>query len=382
MNMKCEMMPVTKLFIAGCIIMALLVCGACKSEKNNKPGKKPVMPVTVAQSIEKEVPVQLKAIGTVEAYATVVVKSMVNGQIAKVHFEEGSDVEKEDLLVSIDPAPFQAILAQHEAALAKNQTQEKFAREQAARYAGLLKEGIVAQDQYDLLRTNAESLAAAVNSDLAAIKSAKIQLGYCTIRSPISGRTGTLTLDSGNLIKANDSPIVTINQISPINVVFSIPEKKMAEVKMAMAAGELKIDALIPDEMGNTETGTLSFMDNAVNPETGMIKIKGVFSNTSRKLWPGQFIDVVMTLSSLKNAVVVPTSAIQTGQQGQYVYVVKPEKTAEVRPVTPGPSTEEETVVEKGLSIGETIVIDGQLRLTPGAAVEIKKASATEGKAK
>jgi multidrug efflux system membrane fusion protein len=362
--------------------MALLVCGACKSEKNNKPGKKPVMPVTVAQSIEKEVLVQLKAIGTVEAYATVVVKSMVNGQIAKVHFEEGSDVEKEDLLVSIDPAPFQAILAQHEAALAKNQTQEKFAREQAARYAGLLKEGIVAQDQYDLLRTNAESLAAAVNSDLAAIKSAKIQLGYCTIRSPISGRTGTLTLDSGNLIKANDSPIVTINQISPINVVFSIPEKKMAEVKMAMAAGELKIDALIPDEMGNTETGTLSFMDNAVNPETGMIKIKGVFSNTSRKLWPGQFIDVVMTLSSLKNAVVVPTSAIQTGQQGQYVYVVKPEKTAEVRPVTPGPSTEEETVVEKGLSIGETIVIDGQLRLTPGAAVEIKKASATEGKAK
>ncbi len=378
--MKIEMMPAKKIIIAGCLLITVLVFGACKSEKNDKPKTKPVMPVMVAESAEKEVPVQLKAIGTVEAFASVVVKSLVNGQIAKIHFEEGSDVEKGDLLVSIDPAPFLATLGQYEAALAKNQAQEKFAREQAARYAGLLKEGIVAQDQYDLLRTNAESLAAAVNSDLAAIKSAKIQLSYCSIRSPISGRTGSLVLDSGNLIKANDSPIVTINQISPINVVFSIPEKKMAEVKTAMASDELKIDALVPNEPGNTETGTLSFMDNAVNAETGTIKIKGVFANASKKLWPGQFIDVIMTLSSLKNAVVVPTSAVQTSQQGQFVFVVKPEKTVEIRPVTVGPAMGEETVIEKGLASGETVVIDGQLRLTPGAAVEAKNASAPEGK--
>jgi multidrug efflux system membrane fusion protein len=192
MIMKYERNLLKNFVIAGCLVLAVFFCSACKPEKNDKPGKKPVMPVTVAQSMEKEVPVQLKAIGTVEAYATVVVKSLVNGQIARVHFEEGSDVEKGDLLVSIDPAPFLATLGQYEAALAKNRAQEKFAREQADRYAGLLKEGIVAQDQYDLLRTNADSLAAAVNSDLAAIKSAKIQLSYCSIHSPISEGTGTL----------------------------------------------------------------------------------------------------------------------------------------------------------------------------------------------
>ena len=379
--MNYGMIPVKKLMIAGCLVMAVLVCSACKSEKNDKPKAKPAMPVTVAQSMEKDMPVQLKAIGTVEAFATVVIKSQVNGQIAKVHFEEGKDVEKGDLLISIDPAPFLATLGQYEAALAKNRAQEKFARDQAARYAGLLKEGIVAQDQYDQFRTNAESLAAAVNSDLAAIKSAKIQLSYSTIRSPISGRTGTLTLDSGNLIKANDNPIVTIHQICPINVVFSIPEKKMTDVKKAMAAGELKIESLIPNEPGHTETGILSFMDNAVNPETGTIKIKGVFANTSKKLWPGQFTDVIMTLSSLKNAVVVPTSAIQTSQQGQFVYTVKPEKTVEVRPVTVGPAMEGDTVIETGLASGETVVVDGQLRLTPGAPVDIKNAPAPGEKA-
>ncbi|MFA5904133.1 MAG: efflux RND transporter periplasmic adaptor subunit [Desulfobacula sp.] len=174
---------------------------------------------------------------------------------------------------------------------------------------------------------------------------------------------------------------MTINQICPINVVFSIPEKKISDIKKAMAGGELKIEAMIPNEPGNAETGTLSFMDNAVNPETGTIKIKGVFANTAKKLWPGQFIDVVMTISSLKNAVVVPTSAIQTGQQGQYVYIVKPENTVEVRIVTAGPAMGEETVIEKGLLAGETIVIDGQLRLTPGAAVEAKNSLAPGGKA-
>lgn len=367
--MKCEMIPVKKLFVTGCLVMAIFFSLACESEKE-KPRAKPSVPVTVAQSAEKDIPVQLKAIGTVEAFATVAVKSQVNGQIARIHFEEGSHVEKGDLLITIDPAPFLAILGQYEAALARNRAQEKFARDQAARYEGLLKEGIVAQDQYDLLRANAESLAASVASDLAAIKSAKIQLDYCTIRSPISGRTGTLALHTGNLVKANDIPIVTINQICPINVVFSIPEKNIGDVKKAMAAGELKIEAMIPDEPGNTETGTLSFMDNAVNPETGTIKIKGVFENTAKKLWPGRFTDVVMTLSSLKNAVVVPTSAIQTGQQGQFVYTVKPEKTVEVRPVTAGPAMGEETVIEKGLTPGETIVVDGQLRLVPGAAIE------------
>lgn len=367
---------------ALCLFILLFVLSACKQEKNMKQGKKPsAAPVMVVQTLQKDMPVQLKAIGTVEASATVALKAQVNGQIAKIHFKEGDDVNKGDLLVSIDPAPFLATLGQLEAGLAKNRAQEKYAREQATRYEKLLKEGIVSQDQYDLLKTNAESLGAAVASDLAAIKNAKIQLGYCSIHSPISGRTGALTLDSGSLIKANDVSIVTIHQIIPVNIVFSIPEKRIGDVKKAMGGGELKIEAMIPDEPGNAETGELSFMDNAVNPETGTIKIKGVFDNAARKLWPGRFTDVIMTLSSIKNAVVVKTRAIQTGQEGQFVFVVKPEKTVEVRSISAGPESGEETVIEKGLAPGETVVVDGQLRLTPGAAVEIKSPPASGEKA-
>ena len=354
------------------VSLIVLICAACTA-RNEKPKAKPPVPVKVAQALQKDVPVQVKAIGNIEAYTSVAIKSQVSGQIARVHFTEGSDVEKGALLISIDPEPFQATVSQCEAALAKDQAQAKFAREQAQRYAGLLKEGIVTRDQYDLLRSNAESLAATVAADRAAIKNAKIQLGYCSIRSPISGRTGTIALQPGNLVKANDLPIVTINQLSPIYATFSLPEKRLAEIKRAMAAGQLKIEAVIPNEPGSTETGTISFLDNAVNPATGTIKLKGVFANRSRKLWPGQFTDVVMTLASRQNAVVVPTQAIQTSQQGEFVYVVKPDNTVEMRPVTSAAAAGEETVIDKGLAAGETVVIDGQLRLTPGATVETKE---------
>ena len=350
------------------IFAVFLLCTACTAKKE-KPKVKPPIPVKVVQAVQKDVPVQVKAIGNIEAFTSVAIKSQVNGQIARVHFQEGSDVQKGALLISIDPEPFQATVSQCEAALAKNQSQVKFAREQASRYEGLLKEGIVTHDQYDLLRTNAESFAANVAADRAAIKSAKIQLGYCSIRSPISGRTGTLALQPGNLTKSNDLPIVTINQVSPIYATFSIPEKLLAEVKRAMAGNELKIEAVIPNEPGSTEIGTISFLDSAVNSATGTIKLKGVFANKSRKLWPGQFTDVVMTLGNRKNAVVVPTNAIQTSQQGQFIYVVKPDNTVEMRQVTSAAEAGGETVIEKGLAAGETVVVDGQLRLTPGATI-------------
>ncbi len=350
-----------------CCIL-LFLCAACSSKKE-KPKAKPPVPVKVVQAVLKNVPVQVKAIGTIEAFTSVAIKSQVSGQIARLHFAEGSDVEKGALLISIDPEPFQASLNQFEAALAKDQAQARFAREQAERYAGLLKEGIVTRDQYDLLRANAESLAATLVADRAAIKNARIQLGYCSIRSPISGRTGTIALHPGNLVKANDLPIVTVNQITPIYTTFSIPEKLLTEVKRAMAGNELKIEALIPNEPGSTEAGTISFLDNTVNPATGTIKLKGTFANTSRKLWPGQFTDVVMTLGNRKNAVVVPTTALQTGQQGQFIYVVKADNSVEMRQVTVSMTVGEETVVEKGLGAGETVVVDGQLRLTPGAVV-------------
>jgi multidrug efflux system membrane fusion protein len=359
--------------------LLLLLCTSCTAKKEKSKAKPPV-PVKVALALQKDVPVQVKAIGNIEAFTSVVIKSQVNGQIARVHFLEGSDVEKGALLIGIDPEPFQATLSQCEAALIRDQAQAKFARDQASRYQVLLKDGIVTRDQYELLQSNAASLAATVVADRATAKSARIQLGYCSIRAPISGRTGTLALQPGNLVKANDLPIVTINQVSPIYATFSIPEKLLAQVKRAMAGNELRIEAVIPNEPGSTEVGTISFLDSSVNAATGTIKLKGVFANKSRKLWPGQFTDVVMTLGQLKNAVVVPTHAIQTGQQGEFVYVVQPDKKVEMRQVTSAAAAGEETVIEKGLAPGETVVVDGQLRLTPGAVVATDDGQPAGGK--
>ncbi|MDD2851438.1 MAG: efflux RND transporter periplasmic adaptor subunit [Desulfuromonadaceae bacterium] len=354
-----------------------LLCTSCTAKKEKPKTKQPV-PVKVVQSLQKNVPVQVKAIGTIEAFTSVAIKSQVNGQIAKLHFTEGSDVDKGTLLVSIDPEPFQATVSQFEAALAKDQAQAKFAREQAERYAGLLKEGIVTRDQYELLQSNADSLAATIAADRSAIKNAKIQLGYCSIRSPIAGRTGAIALQPGNLVKANDMAIVTVNQLAPIYVTFSLPEKLLADIKRGMAAGQLKIEAVIPNVPGATESGTISFLDNAVNPATGTIKLKGTFANKAHKLWPGQFTDVVITLASRQNAVVIPTHAIQTSQQGEFVYVVKQDNTVEMRRITSA-AAGDETVIEQGLAPGETVVVDGQLRLTPGAVVEAKEKQAGKG---
>jgi membrane fusion protein, multidrug efflux system len=370
---------VQNLFFAGCLATAFLASGACVAKKE-KPRAQSAVPVMVARAVQKDMPVQVKTIGNIEAYTNVAIKSQVSGQIARVHFTEGSDVEKGALLISIDPEPFQATLGQYEAALVKDQAQAKFARDQVNRYEGLLKDGIVTRDQYELLQSNAESLAATVVADRAAVKNAKIQLGYCSIRSPISGRTGTVALHPGNLVKANDLPIVTINQVSPIYATFSLPETRLAEVKRAMAAGQLKIEAVIPNEPGSTETGTISFLDNAVNPATGTIKLKGVFANKSRKLWPGQFTDVLITLASRQNAVVVPTQAIQTSQQGEFVYVVMPDNKVEMRQITSAATAGEETIIGKGLAPGETVVVDGQLRLTPGATVASKDKQPAGGK--
>ena len=359
--------------------LALFNFTACTAKKD-KPRAKPLVPVKVAQAVQKDVPVQVKAIGNIEAYTSVAIKSQVSGQIALLHFTEGSNVEKGALLISIDPEPVQATVSQYEATLAKDQAQAKFAVDQVKRHEGLLKDGIVTRDQYELLQSNAASLAATVVADRAAIRNARIQLSYCSIRSPISGRTGTIALQQGNLVRANDLAIVTVNQLSPIYATFSLPEKRLAELKKAMTAGQLKIEAVIPNEPGATEIGTISFLDNAVNPATGTIKLKGVFANKERKLWPGQFTNVLLTLASRQNAVTIPTQAIQTSQQGEFVYVVQADNSVEMRPVTSAAAAGEESVIDKGLAAGETVVIDGQLRLTPGAVVEMKEKQPAEGK--
>jgi membrane fusion protein, multidrug efflux system len=350
----------------------LFALGACSAGKE-PPKARPPVPVTVAIAVQKTVPVQIKAIGNVEAYNTVAIKAQINGQVARVHFREGEAVRKGALLFTIDPRPFDAALKQAEAALAKDRAQAKFARDQVQRYAALLKDGIVTQDQYDQLAANADAYDAAIAADRAAVDNARIQLGYCYIRSPIDGRTGNLAVKTGNLVKANDVPVlVTINQIRPIFATFTVPEKELIEIKKYLAGGKLKVEVEIPNDSKAPENGTISFLDNTVDPTTGTIKLKGTFSNDAQRLWPGQFVNIVLTLTTRPNCVVLPTRAIQTGQQGQFVFVVKSDRSVDSRPVVTGDALDGESVIDRGINPGETVVTDGQLQLIPGSKVEIK----------
>ncbi len=367
--------------ILGLLLLAVFSSG-CSSEKSKKPVSAPI-PVTVSTVIQKTVPVQLRAIGNVQAYSTVTIKSKVGGELVRVHFTEGQDVKKGDLIFTIDPRPYEATLKQAEANLERDLVQAKNAKEDARRYESLIQKGVVARQQYEKFRTDADALEATVLADRAAVENAKIQLGYCSIRSPIDGRTGSLIVQQGNIIKAEDISLVVINQIIPINVTFSVPEQFLPEIKKYMASGKLLVEALIPMNEERPEKGIITFIDNAVDSHTGTIRLKGTFANPEKKLWPGQFVNVVLTLTTEPNAIVVPSQAIQTGQQGQYVFVVKQDLTVESKPVVAGRSVNNETVVQKGLHADEKVVTDGQLRLYPGAKVEIKTSdSATATKKK
>ena len=381
--MICNLMKSRERFIysarralpSAVILVSLLFFGCSSEKEKQKP--KPPAPVSVAKAEQKTVPVQVRVIGNVEAYSTVSIKAQINGILETVHFREGQDVKKGQLLFTIDRRPFVAALKQARAALARDAAQERYAREQARRYGELIKDGIVTQDQYEQYRANADALAESMHADRAAVDNAAVQLGYCSIRSPIDGRTGNLMVQKGNLVKANDVPVlVTINQVNPIYVTFSVPEKELAGIKKYIAAGNMKVEAYIPNDTGPAEEGTLSFLDNIVDTATGTIKIKGTFANRDRRLWPGQFVNVALTLTSIPNAVVVPTQAIQTGQSGQFVFVVKPDRSVESRPVVTGEVLDGETVVSKGLNPGETVVTDGQLQLVPGSRVQIKTETA------
>ncbi len=330
----------------------------------------------------------MRAIGNVEAFQTVGVKSQISGELQGVHFREGDDVKQGDLLFTLDQRQLNAELARAEGTLNRDEAQAKNARVQAERYASLLKEGVVAQQQYDQFVANADALDATVNADRAAVEYARLQLQYTRIAAPITGRTGNLDVDRGNIVKANDINLVTINQVTPINVQFSIPEQQLAEVKQYMAARTLRIEA-IPRADDPTRTagaviasaGELTFIDNNVDPQTGTIKLKGTFPNRDRTLWPGQFVDVVLTLSVEPQAIVVPSQAVQSGQKGSYVFVVAADNTADMRPVTVKRTLPNESVIASGLKPGERVVTDGQLRLVRGAKVEMKAPAGTAGSA-
>jgi multidrug efflux system membrane fusion protein len=360
----------------------------------------PGVPVTVATAVQKTVPIQLRVIGNVEAYASITVKAQVAGELVRVPFTEGQEVRKGDLLFEIDRRSYEQALhqteanlnrdiaqqKQAEANLARDMAQAENARAQAARYAKLTAEGVISKEQNDTMRTTSrsadeatradqaaiESARAAVIADKAAVEKAKLDLEYCEIRSPIDGRTGSLQVKQGALIKSNaDTAMVTINQLYPTYVTFSVPEDQLAAIRKAMAQGPLEVEAHVPNDSGEPARGQLSFIDNTVDSATGAIKLKATFPNKEHKLWPGQFVNVVLTIGADSNATVVPSEAVQNGQQGPYAFVVKADQTVENRILTVGRTIGRETVVSKGIVPGETVVTDGQLRLIPGFKVQI-----------
>jgi multidrug efflux system membrane fusion protein len=317
--------------------------------------------------------VQIRAVGNVEAYTTVSVKSQVTGVLQQAHFKEGQDVKKGQLLFTIDARPLEAALKQAEANLARDAAQLKNLREQVRRYAELVEKQYVSREQYDQIKTNADAAESVVDADKAAVDNAKVQLSYCYIYSPVNGRVGSVLINEGNLIRLNDgAALVVINQINPINVTFAVPEQHLADLKRHMAGGKLKADARFQSDEGRPEQGVLAFVDNAVDRSTGTIKLKAEFTNSERRLWPGQFVNVALTLTTQGDAVVIPSEAVQVGQDGQHVFVVKQDKRVEVRPVTIGSTNEGVAIIAKGLAVGEQVVREGQFLLGPGSRVEIK----------
>lgn len=346
---------------------------ALPPQRASARGSQPAVPVTTGTVLQKSMPVNISAIGTAEAYSTVAVHAQITGELTAVNFKDGDDVVKGQVLFTLDRRPLEAVLRQAEANLARDLAQAANAKAQLQRYRDLLERGIATREQVDQSNTNATALEATVAADGAAVENAKVQLSYATIAAPLSGRTGKLMVHAGNLVRANDAtPLVVINQVAPIYVSFAIPEAQLPDFKQYMARGSLQIEARPPNDLGPASTGRISFMDNAVDQATGTITLRGTFSNEARGLWPGQFVNVVVTLTQDRNAIVVPSAAVQTGQQGLYVFVVKADKTVEQRPIQIARTAGAETVIQAGLNPGETVVTEGQLRLVPGSRVSVK----------
>jgi multidrug efflux system membrane fusion protein len=354
-----------------CIVAALLGLASCSRKGQQRGDAPPPVPVSAAVAVEKTMPVQLKAVGMVQPYTMVSVQAQVSGQLLSVHFKDGQYVKKGDLLFSIDVRPFQAQLDQAKADLAKDQAQLQNAQVQLKRNASVVEKGYVSQEQYDQAVATAATSEATVKADEAAIETAKLQVEYCSINSPIDGVTGAALIDAGNVVKANDTgnPIVVINQIQPIYVAFYVPQKSLPQIRKYMAMGKLPVEASIPEYEGTVPKGELTFIDNTINASAGTIQLRGTFANEDRVLWPGQFVNTVLTLTSEPNVVVVPSQAVQTGQNGQYVFVVKSDMTVEYRPVEVSMTVNDESVIPKGVKAGERIVTDGQLRLGNGSPV-------------
>jgi multidrug efflux system membrane fusion protein len=341
--------------------------------KTSAPGAAPAVPVVAEAAARKTVALRLHAIGNVEAIDTVAVRPQVGGQIVGVHFREGTDVKAGDALFTLDPRPYEAALHQAEATLARDEANAKNARLEAQRSESLFAQGVLSREQYDALHNSAEALDATVRAERAGVESARLDLAYCDIRSPIDGRAGSLLVQRGNVVKAIDGgPLVVINRVDPVFVSFSLPERQLGAVTTARASGRLAVEAVVSGEEARPLSGELTFLDNAVDRSTGTIRLKGTFRNKERRLWPGQFVDVRLATGTQPDAVVVPAAAIQAGQSGSFVFVVRKDMTVESRPVVVGAEADGEVVVLKGAEAGDLVVVDGHIRLVPGTKVELK----------
>ena len=356
-------------------LTAVLLVSGCTSKVagGGAAAGRPPAPVVVASVEQQDIPVQIKAIGNVEAYQTVQIRSQVNGQIQKIFFKEGEDVRQGQRLFQLDKRPFQADLEKAIGQMKRDQAQAENSRMQTERSSSLEKEGIVSHEQSGLLNSQAKADASGVDADKAAVDAARVQLQYTDIVAPINARAGALMINLGNLVKANDTPyLVQLNQVTPIYVTFFVPEANLDRVRQRFSAGQLKVLAYPKGQSDGPAEGRLTFIDNGVDTTTGMFKLKATFQNKDRRLWPGEFVDVALQLSIQKNAVVVPTKSIQTGQQGEYVYVVRADSTAESRPVKTMGVYQNLTVISNGLNAGEHVIVNGQLRVAPNAKVVVQ----------
>lgn len=355
---------------------AVFFISGCENKQQSQAAGgagRPPAPVVVASVEQRDIPVQITAIGNVEAYQTVQIRSQVNGQIQKVFFREGEDVRQGRLLFQLDKRPFQADLEKATGQMKHDVAQAENSGIQAERYSGLEKQGIVSHEQAEQVRAQAKADASAVEADKAAVEAARVQLQYTDIAAPIDARAGVLMINLGNLVKANDTPyLVQLNQVDPIYVTFSVPEAHLDQVRRYFSSGQLKVLVYLKGQPANPAVGRLTFIDNGVDTTTGMLKLKATFENKDRRLWPGEFVDVALVLSTQKNATVVPTKAIQTGQQGEYVYVVRDDSTAESRPVKTAGAYQNLTLVSDGLRTGERVIVNGQLRVAPNAKVTVQ----------
>ncbi len=343
------------------------------SKKGQQGGRAMTIPVGVAPAEVRDLPVYLNGLGSVEAFNTVVVKSRIDGQLVEVHFREGQEVEKGDLLAVIDPRPYQVALSQAEATLYKDKSALADAQLNAERFDGLFKQGIIPQQQNDTQKSLVGQLEGSVRSDQANVDNVKLNLVYTRITAPVGGRVGLRQVDVGNMVHAADANgLLVITQLHPIAVIFNLPEDNLGNVSQHMRKGTLGVEAYSRDDQTKLATGKLMTIDNQIDPTTGTGKLKAVFDNAERALWPNQFVNIHLLLEVRKNSTVVPAAAVQRGPQGTYVFVVKPDSTADMRKVTLGIAVGNFAAITNGITAGERVVTDGQDKLQPGTKVEVR----------